>query len=221
MSLRILTQNLYNGRADPHSLGDALRVHSPDVVAVQELSIRGAEVLGNWGTTVLLDPKDDTTGMGIAVRGPASLDRLEFPHRNPVRAALSSADWGLEADLEIVNGHLVNPIARPLALSRRLRQQEIIALERFLSNGETSRLLVGDLNSSPLWPLYRRLCALATDGASAAGTARRTWGPWPWAPRLLRIDHVFTQQVRILRTSVIRIAGADHSGLLVDLASLR
>ena len=221
MSLRILTQNLYNGRADPHSLADALRVHAPDVVALQELSTRGAEVLSDWGTTVLLDPRDDTTGMGIAVRGPALLGRLEFPHRNPVRATLSSADWGLEADLEIVNAHLVNPIARPMALSRRLRQREIIALEQFLGSGEASRALVGDLNSSPLWPLYRRLRTIAADGALAAGTARRTWGPWPWAPRLLRIDHVFTQRVRVLRTSVIRIAGADHSGLLVDLASLR
>ena len=221
MPLRILTQNLYNGRADPRSLDDALRVHAPDVVAVQELSIGGAKVLNDWGTTVLLDPRDDTTGMGIAVRGPASLDRLEFPHRNPVRAVLSSSDWGLDADLEIVNAHLVNPIARPLALSRRLRQQETTALERILVDEAPSRVLVGDLNSSPLWPLYRRLRSTATDGALAAGTARRTWAPWPWAPRLLRIDHVFTQRVRVLRTSVIRIAGADHSGLLVDLASLR
>lgn len=223
MSLRILTINLYNGRADADSLASILRVHSPDVVAAQELSANSAEVLAAWGSFHLLDSRNDLTGMGIAVRGPALLSRLEFPNRNPVTAVLDSDDWDLNGDVEIVNVHLMNPIARPLRETRRLRREELSALEGLLAGqGEnTSRVLVGDLNSSPAWPIYRRMATLATDAAVAAGTARRSWGPWPSFPRVLRIDHAFVQGLRPLRTRLVTVRGADHRGLLIDLESSR
>lgn len=217
--MRILTINLYNGRADPASLAAVLQAHTPDVVAAQELSTNSAGVLAQWGPSHMLDPRDDLTGMGIAVRGSADFSRLSFPHRDPVVAVLPRADWGFPADLEIVNAHLVNPVARPLAHSKRLRSRELTALEEVLSSGSGSsaRVLVGDLNSSPAWPMYRRLRKLATDAAVAAGTAKRSWGPWPGAPRMLRIDHAFVQGVRPLRTTLVSIDGGDHSGLLVDI----
>ena len=56
MPLRILTQNLYNGRADPEGLRRALNRYEPDVVAVQELSPNAASVLQSWGDDGLLDP---------------------------------------------------------------------------------------------------------------------------------------------------------------------
>ncbi|MEA2002580.1 MAG: hypothetical protein U9N84_11965, partial [Actinomycetota bacterium] len=159
MRLRILTINMYNGRADAGSLASALHEYVPDVVAAQELSSAGAEVLADWGDNYLLDPRNDLTGMGTAVRGSASFSRLDFPNRNPVTATLPAVDWGLDRDLDIVNAHLVNPISRPLQKSRMLRTLELAALEQLLaaSNGNLSRVLVGDLNSSPAWPLYRRL----------------------------------------------------------------
>lgn len=171
MTLRIYTQNLYNGRADAASFAAALQEHRPHVVAVQELSSNCAEVLRDWGTSCLLDPKDDTTGMGLAVRGGAELSRIEFPCRDPVRAILQDDPW---AGVEVVNAHLVNPISRPMRLSLRLRTQELAELETMLRAQSAARVLVGDFNSSPAWPLYRRLRTLATDAAVAAGTAQRT-----------------------------------------------
>jgi endonuclease/exonuclease/phosphatase family metal-dependent hydrolase len=221
--LRILTINLYNGRADVSALADALGEHSPDVVAAQELDPDGAAVLEEWGSSHLLDPRRDTTGMGMAVRGPARLSRLSFPYRDPVVASLPAEPWGLPSDVEIINTHLVNPIARPIVRSRRLRAAELTALQEVLGPAQNSnpRVLVGDLNSSPSWPLYRHLTRLATDAAVAAGTARRSWGPWPSSPRLLRIDHAFVQRLEPLATRLVTIRGADHCGLLLDVAVVR
>jgi endonuclease/exonuclease/phosphatase family metal-dependent hydrolase len=217
MKLRVLTANLYNGRVEPDSLATVLRTHTPDVVAVQELSDNCAAVLADWGKARHLDSRDDLTGMGIAVRGEATFSRLDFPNRRPVVATIVGDDWDLPAGLEIVNVHLVNPIARPLARSRLLRSQELVALEAVLTDpSPTARILVGDLNSSPAWPIYRHLTRFATDAAVAAGTARRTWGPWPSSSRLLRIDHAFVQGVKPLRTEIVSLSGGDHSGLLVD-----
>lgn len=222
LPMRILTQNLYNGRGDPDSFAHVLRTHQPDVVAVQELSANSTSVLEDWGTTTLLDPRDDTTGMGVAVRGAAIMERLDFPFRSPVTVTLPADAWDLGTDVQVVNAHLVNPIARPIPRSRQLRVRELEALQALIRDGSRpqARILVGDFNSSPVWPLYRKLRKLVTDGAVAAGTARRTWGPWPSSPRLLRIDHVFTRgPVQVMATRTVKVAGADHRGLLIEVES--
>jgi endonuclease/exonuclease/phosphatase family metal-dependent hydrolase len=224
MPLRILTQNLYNGRADPEALGRLIEQLRPDVIAVQELSANAARVLEAWGDEGLLDPRDDTTGMGMVLRGGAKLFRPEFPVRQPIVARLRGSDWDLTSDVQVVNAHLMNPIVRPLSATRRLRSQELAGLRALLATATPTeaRIVVGDLNSSPAWPLYQQLRRIATDAAKQAGTAKRTWGPRPRSPRLLRIDHVFLAgPIRGTRTKVVRLAGADHSGLLVDIDSAR
>jgi endonuclease/exonuclease/phosphatase (EEP) superfamily protein YafD len=219
MSLRILTMNLYNGAVDPVGLAAVLEQSAPDIAAVQELTDSSARVLRDWASHCLLDPQDDITGMGIAARVPFEACRPEFPHRDPIIGSFDARPWGL-GTVELINAHLTNPIALPIGASRRLRQGEADALEKLLSNrhASTARVLVGDLNSSPAWPLYRRLASLATDGAVQAGTAKRTWSYYPWSPRMLRIDHVFLQgAVRCVATRLVKIRGADHRGLLIDL----
>ncbi|MCP4307659.1 MAG: endonuclease/exonuclease/phosphatase family protein [bacterium] len=223
MPLRILTINLYNDRAQCDSVAEALRQFEPDVVAAQELSSRGAEVLDEWGDYALLDPQDDMTGMGIAARRPAEFSRMQYPNRNPVVARFDAADVGFTEGVELVNAHLVNPISRPLRESKRLRRLEGDALTELLTKPyETSaRVLAGDLNSSPAWPMYRRLAAVATDAAVEAGNPLRSWGPTPTSPRMLRIDHVFTQGARCTSAQLVDVAGADHRGLLVELEPTR
>ncbi len=219
MPLRILTANLYSGRADPAGFAAALAATEPDVVAIQELAPNAAVVLANWGESRLLDPNEETTGMGLAVQVPADLTRLEFPSRNPVRARFDGSRWGF-GEIDVINAHLVNPIARPFLTSKRLRSQELAALQSVMEEPTDTRIVVGDLNSSPAWPLYRRLSEIAIDGAVAAGMPKRTWGYFPSSPPMLRIDHVFVQGARCIRTDVLKIAGADHRALVADLEPL-
>jgi endonuclease/exonuclease/phosphatase (EEP) superfamily protein YafD len=222
MSLRILTMNLYNGAADPEELGAFLDDAKPDVVAVQELSANSAAVLAEWASSALLDPRDDTVGMGMASRTALETSRLDFPHRNPIVGRLDGEPWGLPS-VELVNVHITNPISMPMPTSLRRRRNQLAALEHFLGahDGTSARVVVGDFNSSPAWPFYRRVAGLATDGAVQAGTAKRTWGYYPSSPRMLRIDHVFLQgPIQCVATRLVKIAGADHRGLLVDLEPL-
>jgi endonuclease/exonuclease/phosphatase family metal-dependent hydrolase len=224
MPLRILTQNLYNGGAEPDDLAHVLDRFQPDLVAVQELSTNAARVLEEWAEAALLDPRDDTTGMGVAVRGPAVLSRLDFPVRWPILARLSGDAWGLPCDVDVINAHVMNPIVRPLGPTRRIRNAELLGLrDALLTDSEAdARVVVGDLNSSPAWPLYRNLSRIATDAAKQANTAKRTWGPWPGSPRMLRIDHAFLRgPLRATKTQIVDLAGTDHSGLLVDIDCVR
>lgn len=222
MPLRILTINLYNGRARPESLAAALTDLSPDIVAAQELSPNASDVLAEWASHHLLDPRDDTFGMGIAATTPVTLTRLDFPNRNPVVARFDGSPWGFLGPIEMINAHLVNPLTRPILLSKRLRVRELTELEQlFKAPSRPVQVLVGDLNSSPAWPVYRRLAKLATDAAIQAGTAKRSWGPTSRSPRLLRIDHAFIHGAHAKATRLVDIAGADHRGLLVELEPIR
>lgn len=211
--------NLYNGAADPAELAGVLDDAKPDLVAVQELSANSAEVLADWASSALLDPRDDTKGMGVAAKLPVVLSRLDFPNRSPIVGRFDGSGWGL-SDVELLNVHITNPVSLPIPVSLRSRRDELDALEHIITTHDntTARVVVGDFNSSPSWPFYRRIAALTTDGALQAGTARRTWGYYPSSPRMLRIDHVFLQgPVRCVGTDLIKISGADHRGLLIDL----
>jgi endonuclease/exonuclease/phosphatase family metal-dependent hydrolase len=98
----------------------------------------------------------------------------------------------------------------------------VTALTGYLSAAERAhRVVVGDLNATPLWPAYRELArhvpdAVATHARRRGARAARTWGPWPGAPRLLRIDHVLARGIAVLHAETVELPGSDHHGVLVE-----
>ena len=222
--LRVLSANLWHGRADAVALAALVRALDVAVVAVQELGPRQAEVLARLLPHGKLEPTPDGKGLGIALRHPGEVERLALPQRDAHVARLGAESWpGLGRNVEIVNAHLANPVFNvPAAWS--WRRGQVAGLAAYLSSAEPCpRALVGDLNSTPRWPAYRRLAAELDDAAvlAAARSGRApapTWGPHPRAPRLLRIDHVLISAFDVLDFQVVRVAGSDHSAVLVDLA---
>jgi len=86
-----------------------------------------------------------------------------------------------------------------------------------------ARVLVGDFNSTPYWPWYRRIASQFTDAAVTVakvrgGVLRSTWGPWPGGPKLFRIDHGFVRGVDVEDFRVFEIEGSDHSALAMDVS---
>jgi endonuclease/exonuclease/phosphatase family metal-dependent hydrolase len=221
--LRVLSANLRLGLADARSFAVLVRELEVDVVAVQELGPSQAEQLTPLFPHGKLEPTLEGTGLGIALRRPGEVERLALPGRDARVARLAAGDWpGLSRDIEIVNAHLANPIFDVPACWRHRRGQ-VAGLVSYLSNAAPfPRALVGDLNSSPRWPAYRRLAEALDDAAEIAAAwqgraAERTWGPYPGAPRLLRIDHVLVDGLEVLDFRVVPVAGSDHSAVVADL----
>lgn len=84
------------------------------------------------------------------------------------------------------------------------------------------QLLIGDFNSTPIWPVYRRLARHMSDAAVVVAQRRgrplqSTWGPWSGSPRLLRIDHGFVRGLEIEEFQVVHIPGSDHSAVVLDI----
>jgi endonuclease/exonuclease/phosphatase family metal-dependent hydrolase len=192
-----------------------------DIVAVQEVASPQAEALAAVLPFGRLDPARDFRGMGIARRTPGAVTRLPLAYRD---AYLTEIGPPAGAAIEIVNVHVLAPHATLPWRALAVRRAQLRGLEtHFAASPERCRVLVGDLNATPLWPVYRRLTRRLQDGAWDAvrgngGRPGRTWGPWSAGPRLLRIDHVLVWGVRVSAVRVVDIRGSDHSALVVDLA---
>lgn len=216
-NLRILSINLFNGGAQPEALADVLRSTAPDVVAAQELAPDAAAVLTAALPHGVVEPGLDYRGRGLAVRHPAPITHLDLGGRSALAAQLAEPAWRFESRVEVIGIHLMNPIGRPLRATNRLRRLQLELLSEHVAAHPQPRVIVGDMNATPLWPAYRQLSGLGTDAARATGDARRTWAPRWWIPRLLRIDHAFVSELEPRRAQVVPVRGSDHSGLLIDL----
>jgi endonuclease/exonuclease/phosphatase (EEP) superfamily protein YafD len=221
--LRLISANLRHGRADPGAFAELVRCEDASVVVVQELGPRLADTLGALLPHGKLEPTPDGMGMGVALRRPATVQRLPLPHRDARVARLEPEEWPeLRERVEIMNVHIAAPHTG-VPRSWQHRRGQVAGLASYLATAEGPRALVGDLNATPVWPVYRRLAALLDDAALrvAAREGRapaRTWGPTPQAPRLLRIDHVLIDALEVHAFRVVELPGSDHSAVVVDLA---
>jgi len=229
-TLRILSANLWNGRADPAALVELVTTMGADIVAVQEAAPEQAEVLCDIMPYGHIEPATDGKGMGIVMKGPGELGRVSLTWQDARRVRLHPDHWpGLSRPLELLNVHMAAPhVYKPPLWGFVLRYHQVRQLERYVIEldqmaPETSTVLIGDFNATPLWPVYRRMSSHLTDAAVAVAQVRgrsplRTWGPWPGSPRLLRIDHAFVRGISPQDFHVVDIRASDHSAIVIDLS---
>jgi endonuclease/exonuclease/phosphatase (EEP) superfamily protein YafD len=221
---RIVSANLRNGGADPHAFAALIAELRADAVAVQELAPAQADALARVIPHGQLYPATDYNGMGIALRSAATVRRLSMPYRDAYSADLQlTANGGASVAVELINVHMQAPHSRPTWATVRHRRGQLRGLERHLTSAaaEFPRVVVGDFNASPIWPLYRRIAGQLRDAALIAaarngGRTRPTWGPGTYAPRMLRIDHAFVHRVEVLAFHVVPVRGSDHRAVVVD-----
>ena len=232
--LRVLSANLWNGRGEPQAFADLVVSTGADVVAVQECASDQAEALMDVMPYGLIHPSDDHNGMGIVLKRPCEVEVLELPYRALYRAKLAPDAWpGLSRVAEVMNMHFaaphtVSPIPglfhRPGQMKQMRRHLGLTGRSEAGQGGEEvpQRIVVGDFNATPLWPLYWRMASQFTDAALAVARqsgrrTQRTWGPGFGAPRLLRIDHGFvTNGMRVDEFQVVPVRGSDHSAIVMD-----
>lgn len=215
--LRILTANLWNGRADPEALAEVIAAAEPDAVLAQEVTPEQASAIERLLPHGLLLPRRDKCGMALALRKPARVALLPLPRRAALVARLSPAHWeGLLAPLEIVNVHISAP-TRPWRLPARRAQ--LSRLREYVARAPMPRVVAGDLNAFRLMPAYRQLRTRLRDAALEHRMfGAPTWSPHARWPRLLRLDHVLIQGLCAVDLEVVRIRGSDHSAVLATLA---
>jgi endonuclease/exonuclease/phosphatase family metal-dependent hydrolase len=239
-SLRILSANLWAGKADPEAFADLVGAMAVDVVACQEIDPAQAEALRGVLPYGLFEPDERFRGMALALRRPGQAARVPMHFRDARVAWLSPRDWPeIPTPLEIINVHIIAPHLGFIPIWPLLqRRRQLASLEGYLANGHAlrpfdlgaeedsspgGRVLIGDFNATPIWGVYRRIASQLTDAAIAVAQqsgrpVRSTWGPWHGSPRLLRIDHGFVSGLRVDEFQVVDVLGSDHSAIVMDLS---
>ncbi|MDJ0869501.1 MAG: endonuclease/exonuclease/phosphatase family protein [Myxococcota bacterium] len=240
-TLRLVTYNVHScvgldGKLSPERIARVLARLDPDVVALQELDVgrartggidqaeliaRELEMMLHFHPTVTVE--EEQFGDAILSRLPTTrvhagpLPGLPGrPDREPRGALWVRVEAG-GRELQVINTHL--------GLSARERGRQVDALlgPEWLGHPDCSahRVLCGDLNALPWFPVCRRLGRVLRDCQNGLREhrPRRTWGS-----RLPvgRIDHVFADRslavvrVEVPATELTRVA-SDHLPVVVDL----
>lgn len=214
---RLMTANLFDGNVDPDSLARVLSEVEPDIMVCQELATNAAEVIADHFLHHDLHPGGGYQGRGIASRFDFLAGVLWLPTRRASLATFApDVHPAIPDGLHVIGTHLVNPIDRPLRLSAKIRHDQVTGLLEQVKLTQNPVVVAGDLNATPLYPSYRRLAGALTDMPKSVGPVR-TWSPWPKFPRLLRIDHIFSNGLVCTAVRRVEVKGGDHSLLVTDL----
>jgi len=208
--VRVLSANLYTGRAIVSSFAAVIDREQPDIVVCQEVGTDAAGMLERRFTHGIVVGDDHLhAGRAMVSRHPIDVEEIEMAHRPGLATRLDVEGAGVE----LLGVHLANPVMGARAVLDRRRQVEAVLAH--LDRRGTPAVVVGDMNATAAWPAYRRLRTRLRDGVSDArrrsgDRAQRTWSARPGWPAMLRIDHILTAGVRLDDVAVHRVEGSDH-----------
>jgi endonuclease/exonuclease/phosphatase family metal-dependent hydrolase len=233
----IMTYNVHScigsdGRASPERIAEIIALYQADIICLQELDSnllrsgkadQAREIADRLNMDFHFHPslrvEEGEYGIAVLSRFPSRMIRASaLPMLSGRR--VSEQRGALWVTVQ-VDGRQINVLNTHLGLSarERLAQAEELLGTRWL--GEPScvapLVLCGDLNTVPLFGVYRRFAEILADASRSVGLGRgRTY---PSAFPFMRLDHVFmshdieVEQVAVPRTRLTRIA-SDHLPLI-------
>ena len=215
--LRVLTFNMYFGRADAEVIVARVREAGADVLFLQELTEDAVTRLKQAGLEDLMPHArtelwGGSRGSGIYSRFP--LD--DGPHLAPVHMAQPTALAELP-DGDAVELVCVHPVTPRLGRWGAARWREELAV--LPPPGGRARVLAGDFNATLDHAAFRGVLRLGyADAAQQAGSALTpTWG-LPGGRALLTLDHVLADRgCAVLGYSVHVVPGSDHRAVYAEI----
>jgi endonuclease/exonuclease/phosphatase (EEP) superfamily protein YafD len=215
--LRVLTVNLFCGRADAVTVVELVRRTAADVLFLQELTDDAVARLKKAGLGDLM-PQELTElrggprGSGIYSRFPLSEGVPLAPVYAAQPTAVLALPGGEPVELVCVHPHPPNPPS-PRGVAQWRREFAVLP-----PPGEPVRLLAGDFNATVDHALFREVLSLGyADAALQVGNGRvATWGPAGKLP-LLTLDHVLVdRRCAVLASSVHAVPGSDHRAVYAE-----
>jgi endonuclease/exonuclease/phosphatase family metal-dependent hydrolase len=216
--LRVLTHNMYFGRADAEILVTRVRQLDADVLFLQELTEDAVTRLKQAGLDDLmphtqLDLRGGSRGSGIYARFPLS----EGPAVPVIHMAQPTAllEFPNGQRVELICVHPVTP--RPLRAGATQWREEIGVLP---PPGDLPRIVAGDFNATFDHAVFRDVLRLgyADAGLHTGNALTPTWGPPGRNNALFTLDHVLVDRnCAVLGYSVHYIPGTDHRAVYVEI----
>jgi endonuclease/exonuclease/phosphatase (EEP) superfamily protein YafD len=222
VTLHVMTSNLRLGEADPHSVVDAVRRHSVDVLMLEELTQPEQDALIAAGLDELLPhhssvPDGGGYGTGLWSRFPMT----DVHHPGQFTFGFVTARLavpGVARPVQAVALHASGPVP-----DASLWQKDMRGFAKFLPTLAVDRPMIvgGDFNATPDTVQFRDvLDAGFRDAADQAGAGyTRTYPANRSFPPLIAIDHLLTRGGPVATdVRTISIKRSDHRALLASIA---
>ena len=217
-TLRVLTLNLYVGRADADAVVARVRQADPDVLFLQELTADALTRLKQAGLEDLLPHTQlelrsgGPRGSGIYSRFPLA----DGPPMAPTHAAQPTALLQLPdgGAVELICAHPSAPALRSGGSARWRAELALIPPPK-----ELPRVMAGDFNATGDHAAFRGVLRLGyADAAQQTGKALTpTWG-LPRRGPMLTLDHILvTKGCAVLACSVHTVPGRDHRAVYAQI----
>ena len=214
--LRAMLMNVNTRRGDPALVRAAILRENPDLLVLDEISaewVKSLEPVLAAYPFRLTEPRPDNFGIGLFSRLPLEAARVEHSGM----AELPSLFAEIQFDgrpLALVATHPLPPANADLAAERNAQLDWIARQAAALPHPV---LLLGDLNTSPWSPYYRRL--IKTSGLADSAKGRSIHPTWPsFLPALwIPLDHALhSEEIAIHARRIGPTVGSDHFPLVVD-----
>ncbi|MFC5221907.1 endonuclease/exonuclease/phosphatase family protein [Bifidobacterium leontopitheci] len=223
MIARVMTFNVYKGRADAQRIVEVVRDQKVEVLALQETTNAFIKRLEDAGIHRYLPYSQVSSSDGVSGNGIWSATKLSDPVDDEVNSSASFMPAGTvtfgggEARLRFVSVHTTAPV--PGYWSRwRLTLDE---LARMRSRTGSRYVFMGDFNATTDHTPFRDfLGERFTDAARQSGHGFTFTWPTdkPPLPRFAGIDHVVLDQGIVAgQMQVVPIDGSDHAALLATI----
>lgn len=220
-TLRVLLCNVHTANRDFAAVRALLVREDPDVAVLEETDRAWldalADVCGRWPHRVE-DPRDDNFGIVVWSRYPLRGTRLANFGDAGLPSIVTDVVRGQEV-LSLVATHAIPPVG---GARTRLRDQDLMEAARCAASQPGPVLLVGDFNTSPWSPKFRRMLTNGHLRDSAEGFGLQATWPSRLSVLGIPLDHcLYGEGVRIVDRRVGPHVGSDHRPLIIDVALVK
>ena len=216
--VRLLQVNVLTANRQHEAVENLVVDKKPDILALLEVNERWLEALAGLHTRYphrIERPQNDNFGIALFSRFP--LDDLHFRrlHHDDVYMLVGRFTLG-STPVTLVVAHPVPPSGPAYSALRNEQLDELSEIVRGFQASEV--ILLGDLNTSPWSPVYRRFeqSIGLRNGARGFGL-RPTW-PTGFRPLMIPLDHcLLSSGLRAVSLETGPEVGSDHLPVLVEI----
>jgi len=214
-SVRLLAWNVNSRNREFSELRRLVEEHDPDFLLLLEVDDRWSGFLAgftNYPTRHII-PRDDNFGIAILSRDMAASAQTRYLGEAGLPSLQSDLSIGNQA-VTILSTHPLPPVG---SVQNQLRNEQLDRVSDWVNARTNPVIVVGDLNTTPWSPVFRRFAESTGLMNSAEGRGLQSTWPAFFRPMLIPIDHfLHTDGVFVVRREILPASGSDHLPQLIE-----
>ena len=214
--IRAMLMNLNAGNGNTDQVLASIRMADPDLLLLEEVTpkwVDELDILNSDYEYRLVESRNDPFGIMLLSKYPLKNGRIV--EIGPAGVPSVTADvYFPQGEVSLIGTHPLPPIGAEYS---RNRNEQLAALPAIVKEQNYPVLLIGDLNTTPWTPHFKRLVNDSGLKNSMKGFGHQP--SWPSGHFFLRIplDHILhAPEIAIHNRMVARGVGSDHFPIIVD-----